>query len=69
MESLEKVDQALANASDLALDDVALLWVYRAQITGDDIDPEYLAERLSCSEDEALDVFARLSEQGMIERG
>lgn len=66
--TVESVDLALANApADLPIDDRALLWIMRAHLLGQPITPEHLVYLIGVTVDEALDIFARLAEQGLLD--
>jgi hypothetical protein len=66
--TLEELDAALSKVTaETPVDDVALLWMCRAELVGVPFVPEHLTFVMGLSPDEALDVCARLSEKGMID--
>lgn len=68
-DELAKVDAAITafDRTTGQVDDFVLLLLRRADLAGIPLTLEQTAAFLVISEDEALDIFARLSERGLIE--
>lgn len=69
MPELSRVDRAIAEFDREAgnVDDFVLLLLKRADLAGIPLSIEQVARLLVISDDEALDIFARLGERGFIE--
>lgn len=67
--TVEKVDHALsvADAKGLTVDEKAMLWAIKARLVGVAFRIEHLRIVLGLTESEALDVVARLEEQGYMD--
>ena len=68
--ALARVDAAIAAFDRVngSVDDFVLLLLRRSELAGIPLSPEQIAAFLLISEDEALDIFARLSERGLLDR-
>lgn len=69
MMDLARVDAAIARFDRVTgdVDDFVLLLLKRSELADIPLTVEQVARLLAISDDEALDIFARLSEKGLIE--
>jgi hypothetical protein len=66
--TVEQIDDALAKAREAGatVDEIALLWISRANLVGAPIWTKSLTLLMGIEEEEARDIVARLSERGLI---